>query len=237
LNHYNRLRSITLEANLADGYALGDALAYMEDLIRTHTQAQIDYTGTSLDYKRHGFGVYLIFVMALLVVFLVLAAQFENLIHPLVILLTVPLAMSGALPALQLTGQSLNIYSQIGLIILVGLSTKNGILIIEFINQLRDEGIAFTDAIIEASGKRLRPIVMTVLATVMGAVPLVLPSGAGAETRLVIGIVIIAGVSLASLLTLYIVPMMYQLLARHTQSPQATTLSLEKQLHQHSQTI
>ncbi len=230
LNHYNRLRSITIEANLANGYSLGEALAYLENLVHTHTKAQINYAGTSLDYKRQGHSVYLIFAMALLVVFLVLAAQFENLIQPLVILFTVPLAMSGALLALQLTGQSLNIYSQIGLIILVGLSTKNGILIVEFINQLRDEGIAFTDAIIEASAKRLRPIVMTVLATVMGAVPLVLPSGAGSETRLVIGIVIIAGVSLASILTLFIVPMMYQLLAKRTQSPQATTLTLEKQL-------
>jgi multidrug efflux pump len=239
LNHYNRLRSITIEANLVEGYALGEALAYFENLVRTElpANAHLDYAGASLDYQRQGQTVYWIFIMALLVVFLVLAGQFENWVHPLIILLTVPLAMSGALLALQLSGQSLNIYSQIGLIILVGLSTKNGILIVEFINQLRDEGMAFTDAIVDASVKRLRPIVMTVLATVMGAVPLVLPSGAGSETRLVIGIVIIAGVSLASFLTMYMVPMMYQLLAKRTQSPHATAQFLEKQLHQYEEKI
>jgi multidrug efflux pump len=153
------------------------------------------------------------------VVFLVLAAQFESWIHPLVIMLTVPLAMAGALLGLWLTGQTLNIYSQIGLIMLVGLAAKNGILIVEFANQLRDQGMAFRDALLEASEVRLRPIVMTGITTAAGSLPLLLSSGAGAETRAVIGTVILAGVLAATLFTLFVVPVAYDLLARRTGSP------------------
>lgn len=232
LNRYNRVRAITLESGLADGYSLGEALDYLENLVRTTLPpgASIDYKGPSLDYVDSGSSLLLVFGLALVIVFLVLAGQFESFIHPLVIMLTVPLAMAGALLALWLTGQTLNIYSQIGLIILIGISAKNGILIVEFINQLRDEGVEFKEAIMEASSKRLRPIIMTSVTTAMGAIPLIVSSGAGAETRLVIGTVIFAGVIIATTFTLFVVPVMYELLARRTSSPHTTTRMLETQL-------
>ncbi|WP_372760439.1 efflux RND transporter permease subunit, partial [Litorivivens sp.] len=173
---------------------------------------------------------YFIFALALMVVFLVMAAQFESFIHPLVIMLTVPLAVAGALIGLYLFGQSINIYSQVALIMLVGLATKNGILIVEFANQLRDEGMAFEDALLQAAGQRLRPILMTSITTIMGAVPLILASGAGAEARFVIGIVVSSGVSVATLLTLFVVPLAYALLARNTHTPQTITRQLEAEL-------
>ena len=158
-----------------------------------------------------------------------LAAQFESWIHPLVIMLTVPLAMAGALLALWLTGQSLNIYSQIGLIMLVGLSAKNGILIVEFANQLRDQGRVFADALLEAADVRLRPIIMTGITTAAGSLPLLLGSGAGAETRTVIGTVILAGVLAGTLFTLFVVPVAYDLLAQRTGSPRATEQRLARE--------
>lgn len=232
LNRYNRLRSITIEAGLASGYSLGEALEYLEELVRTELPpgVSIDYRGESQELRESGYAIYGIFLLALVVVYLVLAGQFESFVHPVIIMLTVPLAISGALLALFLTGLTLNIYSQIGLIILVGLAAKNGILIVEFINQLRDEGVAFRDAVLEASAKRLRPIIMTGLTTAMGAVPLILSSGAGAETRLVIGVVIFAGVLIATFLTIFVVPAMYMLLAKNTGSPQDVTRRLERQL-------
>ncbi|MFO0388557.1 MAG: efflux RND transporter permease subunit [Alphaproteobacteria bacterium] len=235
LNRYNRVRSITLEAGLAEGYSLGEALEYLEELVRTELPAgaSIDYKGDSLDFVESSGSVYFIFLMALVIVYLVMAGQFESFVHPLVIMISVPLAVVGALIGLWLFGLTLNIYSQIGLIILVGLATKNGILIVEFINQLRDEGMAFRDAIIEASSKRLRPIVMTNVTTIMGAVPLVLASGAGAESRLVIGVVIIFGLALAMLLTLFVIPVMYNLLCKRTVSPHATAVRLEAQLEEY----
>ncbi|MBM3617908.1 MAG: efflux RND transporter permease subunit [Alphaproteobacteria bacterium] len=237
LRRYNRLRSITIEANLAPGYSLGTALEYMENLVKEELPSGVvvNYKGDSQDLKESGNSIYLIFALALIVVFLVMAAQFESFIHPLIIMLTVPLAITGALFALWITGQSLNIYSQIGLIILVGLATKNGILIVEFINQLRDEGMEFREAILDASAKRLRPIIMTVLATAMGAVPLMITGGAGAETRMVIGIVIFAGVLIATMFTLFIVPAIYQLMAKNTGSPEAINRKLEALLHQHEE--
>lgn len=237
LNRYNRVRAITLQAGLADGYSLGEALAYLEDLVRTElpSGASIDYKGASQDYIESGDSVYLVFVMALLIVFLVLAGQFESFVHPLVIMITVPLATTGALLGLWLTGLSLNIYSQIGLIILIGLSAKNGILIVEFINQLRDEGVAFADAVIEASTKRLRPIIMTALTTAMGSIPLIVSSGAGQETRLVIGVVILAGVIVATFFTVFVVPVIYSLLAKNTSSPDEVTRKLESQLQDYKE--
>jgi len=229
LNRYNRIRAITLEANLADGVALGDALTHIEKLARDKLPPSviIDYKGQSLDYKNAGQSILFVFLLGIAVVFLVLAAQFESWVHPFVIILTVPLAVGGGLLGLWLTGNTLNVYSQVGLIMLVGLAAKNGILIVEFANQLRDEGKSFDDALMEASGVRLRPILMTGITTAAGSIPLIWSFGAGAETRLVIGIVVLAGVSMATFLTLYIVPTAYSLFARGTGSPGDVARRLE----------
>ena len=231
LNRYNRVRAITFEANLAEGLALGDALDYLEAKAREllPEQAQIDYKGQSQDFRESSEGILFVFVLGVLVVYLVLAAQFESWVHPLVIMLTVPLAMAGALLGLWWTGQTLNIYSEIGLIMLVGLAAKNGILIVEFANQLRDQGRAFRDALLEAADVRLRPILMTGITTAAGSTPLLLSSGAGAETRAVIGTVILAGVLAATLFTLFVVPIAYDLLARHTGSPGDVLRQLERE--------
>jgi multidrug efflux pump len=220
LNRYNRMRSITMDCELAAGYSLGQALEYMEDLIHQNLppSAVIGYKGSALKLKESSSSMGLVFGLALMVAFLVLAAQFESFVHPLTIMLTVPVAVAGALLGLQFMGQNQSIYSQIGLIMLIGLAAKNGILIVEFINQLRDEGVAFRDAILNASEQRLRPILMTALSTVMGALPLMLSIGAGAETRMVVGVVIVFGVTLATLVTLFLVPMVYALIARGTGS-------------------
>ncbi len=232
LNRYNRVRSITLSANLADGVSLGDALDKLNQLVRDHlpSEVTIDYKGLSRDYQSSGSSIMFTFMLGIVVVFLVLAAQFESWIHPFVIMLTVPLAMAGALLALYLTDQSLNIYSQIGLIMLVGLSAKNGILIVEFANQLRDAGKPFREALIDASVIRLRPIIMTGITTAAGSIPLLLSSGAGTETRTVIGTVILAGILSATFFTLFVVPVAYDLMARHTGSPQRIARQLEKEL-------
>ncbi|QYJ87732.1 efflux RND transporter permease subunit [Shewanella mesophila] len=234
LNRYNRMRAITIEANLADGYSLGEALDYLNDLAYTYLPAEavISYKGQSLDYQESGSSMYFVFLLALGIVFLVLAAQFESYVHPIVIMLTVPLATLGALIGLWATGQSLNIYSQIGIIMLVGLAAKNGILIVEFANQLRDKGVAFSDAIIQASSQRLRPILMTGITTAAGAIPLVMATGAGAETRFVIGVVVLSGIILATFFTLLVIPVAYSLLARNTGSPEAVAQALEKELKQ-----
>jgi multidrug efflux pump len=230
LNRYNRLRSITVTANLADGYALGDALDFLVDVTKNKLpeHVQVDYKGESLLLKESGNSILFVFLLALLITYLVLAAQFESFIHPFVILLTVPLALVGALTGLELMGMSLNIYSQIGIVMLIGLAAKNGILIVEFANQLRDKGLAFEEALISAAQQRLRPIVMTTFTTVTSAIPLVLAVGPGAESRMVIGVVIFAGVSLASIFTLFIVPGAYYWLCRNTGSPQAISNEIEK---------
>ncbi|WP_280540001.1 efflux RND transporter permease subunit [Chromohalobacter sp. 11-W] len=232
LNRFNRVRAITLEANLEDGTSMGEALGYLNAIADEElpADAMIDYKGPSRDYQEASGATAFLMLMGLLVVFLVLAAQFESFVHPLVIMLTVPLAISGALLGLWLTGQSLNIYSQVGMVMLVGLAAKNGILIVEFANQLRDEGRAFRDALIDASVTRLRPILMTAVTTMAGAVPLILASGPGAETRLVIGTVIFSGVAAATLFTLLVVPVAYDLLARHTGSPSDVTRRLEREM-------
>ncbi|MBE0403794.1 efflux RND transporter permease subunit [Halomonas citrativorans] len=232
LNRFDRIRAITIEANLADGYPLGEALAYLQATADTllPEEAQTNLAGPSRDFQQASGATTFLLVLGAIVVFLVLAAQFESLIHPLVIMLTVPLAMSGALLALLLSGQSLNIYSQVGLVLLIGLAAKNGILIVEFANQLRDEGKAFRTALIEASVTRLRPILMTAITTMAGAIPLIISSGPGAESRLVIGTVIMAGVGAATLFTLFVVPVAYDLLARHTGSPGAVKRRLEEEI-------
>jgi multidrug efflux pump len=232
LNRYNRVRAITLEANLADGVALGDALRALEQMVRVHLPSEviIDYKGQSQDYKSTGAAILFTFLLGIVVVFLVLAAQFESWVHPFVIMLTVPLAMVGALLGLYLSDQTLNIYSQIGLIMLVGLAAKNGILIVEFANQLRDAGQPFREALIEASEIRLRPIIMTGITTAAGSMPLLLSSGAGTETRIVIGTVVLCGILSATLFTLFVVPVAYDLLARHTGSPKRVSRQLESEL-------
>jgi len=231
LTRYNRIRAITLEANLKEGYRLDEALTYLNSMVKKHLPeiAIVDYKGQSRDYIKSGSSIVFVFVLGLLVVFLVLAAQFESYIHPLVIMLTVPLAMGGGLLGLYLTDSSLNIYSKIGLIILVGLSAKNGILIVEFANQLRDRGVEFSQALVEAAEIRFRPILMTGITTIAGAIPLVISSGAGSETRFVIGVVILSGVFAATIFTLFIVPVAYNILARHTKSPGAVAEKLFKE--------
>ncbi|MBT1445554.1 efflux RND transporter permease subunit [Shewanella sp. JM162201] len=233
LNRYNRMRAITIEANLADGYSLSEALEYLNGIVKADLPAEavISYKGQSLDYQESGSSMYFVFVLALGVVFLVLAAQFESYVHPMVIMLTVPLATLGALLGLWFTGQTLNIYSQIGIIMLIGLAAKNGILIVEFANQLRDRGLEFTDALLTASTQRLRPILMTGITTAAGAVPLVIAQGAGAETRFVIGVVVLGGIVLATVFTLTVIPTAYALFARHSGSPDAVAHELEKQLN------
>jgi multidrug efflux pump len=173
-----------------------------------------DLNGTSREFRKSQGALALVFVMALLFIFLVLAAQFESFVDPMVIMLSVPLSMIGALLALKWSGGSLNVYSQIGLITLVGLITKHGILIVEFTNQLREHGMQTIDAVIKASSQRLRPILMTTGAMVLGAIPLALSTGAGAESRTQIGWVIVGGMSLGTLLTVFVVPTMYMLFAR-----------------------
>ena len=231
LSRFNRVRAITLEANLADGFRLGEALAHLEKLVREHlpSEAIIDYKGQSRDFTTSGRSILFVFLLGLFVVFLVLAAQFESFIHPLVIMLTVPLAMGGGLLGLYLTGSSLNIYSKIGLIMLVGLAAKNGILIVEFANQLRDKGMPFHQALMEASETRFRPILMTGLTTIAGTIPLVLASGAGAETRIMIGTVVLSGVLAATVFTLFIVPVAYHLIARKTGSPNDVAREIARQ--------
>jgi multidrug efflux pump len=232
LNRYNRVRSITIEADLDKGYTLGEALKYMETLARDNLPdtVVIDYKGQSQDYKYSGSSIYFVFLLGIFVMYLVMAAQFESFVHPFVILMTVPLAMAGALAGLYITGQSLNIFTQIGLIMLVGLAAKNGILIVEFANQLRDEGMEFSKALIEASELRLRPILMTSITAMAGAVPLILTGGAGSETRSAIGIVIFFGVAAATVFTLFVVPVAYQLISRRTGSPKDVVRKLESEM-------
>lgn len=221
LNRYNRIRSLTIEANLADGLPLGEALTYLNQLVSEHLPSTtvVDYKGLSRDFQLAGGSVMFMFMLGILITFLVLAAQFESYVHPFVIMLTVPLAVAGGMVGLLVTGSTFNLYSQIGLIMLVGLAAKNGILIVEFANQLRDRGIAFDEALQQAAEVRLRPILMTGLTSIAGAIPLVISSGAGAETRFVIGIVVMFGVFAATIFTLFVVPVAYSLISRKTGSP------------------
>ncbi len=229
LQRHNRMRAITLSANLAPGYTLGEALDYLEGIIRSElpNTAQIDYRGESLEYKEASGALYFTFGIALFVVFLVLAAQFESFVHPLIIMVTVPLAVAGGLLGLWVSGKTLNIYSQIGIIMLVGIAAKNGVLIVEFINQLRDKGMEFKEAIVEASRIRLRPVIMTAFAAVMGSVPLILAEGPGSASRAALGVVIFSGVTFATFFTLFIVPAVYNLMARGTGSPNAVAHRLD----------
>jgi multidrug efflux pump len=216
LNHFNQLRAVTVTANVGSGYTLGQALDHLEERARAifPPDTQFDYTGTSRDFKESESGVALIFVLALVFIFLVLAAQFESFLDPLIILFSVPLSMAGALLALTLFGGTLNIYSQVGLVTLIGLITKHGILIVEFANHLLREGRELGEAVLEAALQRLRPILMTTGAMVLGAVPLAIASGAGAESRQQIGMVIVGGLLVGTFFTLFVVPTLYMLLRR-----------------------
>lgn len=215
LNHFNRLRAVKVQASIMPGFNMGEVLDHMfaqADEMFPDT-VQLDLDGQSSEYKDASVGIYVVFGMALVFIYLVLAAQFESWRNPLVIMLTVPLAITGALAALYFTGGTLSIYSQIGLVTLVGLITKHGILIVEFATQLREKGEALRDAVIKASVLRLRPILMTTGAMVLGAVPLAFSSGAGAESREQIGWVLVGGLLVGTLLTLYVVPVAYTLIA------------------------
>ncbi len=230
-NRLDRVRSITISAGLAPGYTLGEALGHLEKIIRDELPetVQIGYRGNSREFRDASSAVLLTFGMALLIVFLALAAQFESFVHPLVIMTTVPLAIFGALAALWSLGMTLNIYSQIGIVMLIGLAAKNGILIVEFANQLRDAGKDFDSALVDAGRIRLRPILMTSVATMAGALPLMLTGGAGSEARQILGVVIFSGVAFSTLLTLYVVPTFYGLLCRRTGSPERHAAELEAQ--------
>jgi multidrug efflux pump len=216
LNHFGQRRSATINASLAPDYALGEALNFMDATAKRVLKPgyATDLSGQSREFRNASGSLAIVFAMALLFIYLVLAAQFESFIDPFVIMLSVPLSMVGALAALQLSGGTLNVFSQIGLITLVGLITKHGILIVEFANQLREQGVSTWDAIQKSAAQRLRPILMTTGAMVLGALPLALATGAGAESRQQIGWVIVGGMSLGTLLTIFVVPTMYTLFAR-----------------------
>jgi multidrug efflux pump len=216
LNHFGQRRAVVVSSNLAPNFSLGEALQYMDDAAKRVLKPgyTTDVTQQSREFKTSSSSIAVIMVLALLFIYLVMAAQFESFIDPFVIMLSVPLSMVGALAALQLSGGTLNVYSQIGLITLVGLITKHGILIVEFANQLREKGRPMHEAIVESASQRLRPILMTTGAMVLGAVPLALSRGAGAESRTQIGWVIVGGMSLGTLLTIFVVPTMYSLFAR-----------------------
>ena len=216
LNHFGQRRAVVISANLANGYTQGEAIEFIEETAKRIIKPgyATDLSGSSREYRDSSGSLLLTFVLALAFIYLVLAAQFESFIDPFIIMLTVPLSMAGALAALKLSGGTLNVYSQIGLITLVGLITKHGILIVEFTNQLREHGKALHEAVVEAAVLRLRPILMTTGAMVLGAVPLALATGAGAESRIQIGWVIVGGMSFGTLLTLFVVPTFYTFLAR-----------------------
>ncbi|MBJ7413385.1 MAG: efflux RND transporter permease subunit, partial [Phenylobacterium sp.] len=224
----DRLRSISLSVQLNPGYSMGEAIQFFRDEAAKQPGAvTVKWGGGARDYLEASGSVGLAFAMALLLVFLVLAAQFESWIHPAVIMLTVPVAAVGGLFGLLLVDSSINTYSQIGLIILIGIAAKNGILIVEFANQLRDEGLSIREAVIESASLRLRPIIMTSISAAAGAIPLIVWGGAGGEARKTIGVTIFFGAIFATLVTLFIVPVFYNLLARFTKSPMATARRIE----------
>jgi multidrug efflux pump len=220
LNHYNRVRSATITANLPPGLPLGMALDALDKITREDLPAGIrhDLGGQSREFRESSTSLYLLFLFALVFIYLVLSAQFESFVHPLTILLAVPLAVVGALVSLYLFRQTLNIYSQIGLIMLIGLVTKNSILIVEYSNQLRARGLSITDAVTEASKIRLRPILMTSMATIFGVLPIAIGLGAGGEARRPLGVAVVGGMVVSTFLTMVLVPVVYTFLARFTKT-------------------
>ncbi|GAB5412452.1 MAG: efflux RND transporter permease subunit [Congregibacter sp.] len=235
-HRYNRLRAVTVYATLAAGVSLGDALEFLERTVDTElpASAKVAYEGQSLDYTESSQDIYLALALALLVLFLVMAAQFESFVHPTIVMITVPLALVGGLWGLYVSGSTFNLFSQIGMLMLIGIATKNGILLVEFINQMRDKGSEFETAIIEASTLRLRPVLMTAVSTIVGAIPLVVMEGPGSASRNVLGIVILSGVSIATLFTLFVVPALYKLIARNTGSPETVAREMQRQAEVYS---
>jgi len=228
LGRYNKLRAITLSGGVAPGYSLGEALTFLkEQAAQSPEVLAVGYRGESQAFVETGGSILLVFGLTILIIYLLLAAQFESFVHPGVIIMTVPLAVAGGMLGLFFFGKTLNLYSQIGIVMLVGLAAKNGILIVEFANQLRDEGKSIAEAIRTASARRLRAILMTSIATAAGAVPLMIASGAGAGARSAIGVVIVFGVMLATLITLFLIPILYSRLAKWTGSPQAVSRELD----------
>ncbi|MGY5453414.1 efflux RND transporter permease subunit [Agarivorans sp. MS3-6] len=232
LSRLNKQRAVTLSGTMNQGYTLGEALDHLEQLAIKNlpSDISIDFSGESKDYKENQSSTVIIFCMALVVAYLVLAAQFESFINPAVVMFTVPMGIFGGLAGMYLMNESLNIYSQIAMIMLIGMVTKNGILIVEYANQLRDRGIAFNQAVVQAASRRLRPIMMTAFTTVAGAVPLIMSSGAGAESRISVGTVVLFGMAFASVVSLLVIPAMYQLLARSTHSPDYVAKQLKKEM-------
>ena len=225
LYHYNRFKSATLSAGLAPGYTIGDGVIAMEEIADKLLDDSFStaLTGSSRDYAESSSNALYAFLLALVIIYLILAAQFESFTDPVIILLTVPLALGGAVFSLWYFNQTLNIFSQIGMIMLIGLVTKNGIMIVEFANQLREEGKSKIDAILEASAMRLRPILMTSIATILGALPIALALGAGAKSRIPMGVVIVGGLLFALILTLFVIPAFYAMLSRNKATEQSTT--------------
>lgn len=234
LAHYNKQKSVTITANLLDGYTLGEALDFLDKkaVEILPSDISVSYSGESKDYKENQSSVAIVFALALLVAYLVLAAQFESFINPLVVMLTVPMGVFGGFLGLFIMSQGMNVYSQIGMIMLIGMVTKNGILIVEFANQLRDKGVEFEKAIIDASARRLRPIMMTAFTTLAGSIPLIISTGAGYESRVAVGTVILFGMGFATLVTLFVIPAMYRLISASTQSPGHVEAELNKELSQ-----
>ncbi|WP_367988386.1 vibriobactin export RND transporter permease subunit VexH [Vibrio sp. NTOU-M3] len=232
LSHYNKQKSITVTANLSDGYTLGEALDYLDEqaIELLPGDISVSYSGESKDFKENQSSVAVVFALALLVAYLVLAAQFESFVNPLVVMFTVPMGVFGGFLGLFVMSQGLNIYSQIGMIMLIGMVTKNGILIVEFANQLRDRGFEFETAIVNASARRLRPILMTAFTTLAGSIPLILSTGAGYESRVAVGTVIFFGMGFATLVTLFVIPAMYRLISSGTRSPGHVEAELNEEL-------
>jgi len=230
LNRFDRMRAITVSAAMTPGYTLGPGLDAVEKIVKEHlpTSVRLSYDGQSREFRQSGGQLYLTFLLALVIVFLVLAALFESFLHPFVIITTVPLAVIGALVGLWIYGMSINVFSQIAAIMLVGLAAKNGILIVEFANQLRDRGVEYKEAVIEAAAIRLRPVLMTSFCSAFGALPLMLAHGAGAESRQAIGVVVFYGVMISVVLTLGVVPAVYTLAARNTRSPRTIAKMIER---------
>ena len=231
LSRYNRQKAVTISANIIGDYTLVSALNFLEDVVKKNTpEARVEFKGESEQIKEISYQIYLIFVLALITAYLVMAAQFESFKHPLTIMLTVPLAILGGLVGLLLVGSSINVYSQIALIILIGLATKNGILIVEFANQLRAEGKNIKTAVMESAGIRLRPILMTSSSTIFGVLPLIISSGPGEASRLTVGITIFAGMFFSTFFTLYVIPVIYLIIGKNTKSINYIEEKLNKEL-------
>ncbi len=232
LSRFNRLRAVEIKASLANGYTMGEAVKWFETTVSRElpSGAVLMWDGESGDFVRSGGQLYLTFLFAIVIVFLVLAAQFESFVHPAIIMVTVPLALLGAVFGLKVHGMSINIFSQIAVIMLIGIAAKNGVLIVEFANQLRDRGVEFDEAIVRAAATRLRPVLMTSLCTAFGAIPFLLATGAGAEQRRPIGVVVFYGTLLSVMLTLIVVPAVYSLVARRTPSTRHTSRLVDRLL-------